>query len=227
MYCPIRCSADQVALQRDLSALVRWDGAWGIQFNASKCQDMHIHKSHNTKPNMYSLCDTILETVSEAKYLGVTLTHELSWSTHANLVATKANRTLGFLRHKLCKCPVALRETAYISMVHSVLEYAYLGPALAKGLWPAGLSAVTCDQLDRVQWRAVRFTCGDYCSRASVTQMLAKLGWWGLECQRKDLRLALLSKVIKGHVAVIPAPVLRIPINGEHPEPEQRTYRTL
>ena len=195
MYRPIRSIADQVALQCDLSALERWGSAWGMRFNASKCQVMHICKPHNTKPYMYSLCDTILETVSEAKYLGVTLTHELSWSTHVNLVATKANRTLGFLRRNLRKCPVALKETAYISMVHSVLEY-------ASPIWDPHLRK-DCDQLERVQRRAARFTCGDYRSRASVTQMLAKLGWRDLEDRRRDLRLALLFKVIKGHVAVM------------------------
>ena len=85
----------------------------------------------------------MLETVSEAKYLGVTLTHELSWSTHVNLVATKANRTLGFLRHNLRKCPVILKETAYISMVRSALEY-------ASPIWDPYLHR-DCDQLERVQ----------------------------------------------------------------------------
>ena len=32
--------------------------------------------------------------------------------------------------------------------------------------------------------------------------MLANLGWWGLEDRQRDLQLALLFKVIEGHVAV-------------------------
>ena len=79
-------------------------------------------------------------------------------------------------------------------MVRSVLEY-------ASPIWDPHLRK-DCDQLERVQRRAARFTCGDYRSRASVTQMLAKLGWRDLEDRRRDLRLALLFKVIKGHVAV-------------------------
>ena len=90
MYCPICSIAEQVALQNDLSALKHWVGASGMQFSAFKCQIMHICKPCDTKPDMYSLCDTILETVSETKYLGVNLTHKLSWSTHVKLVATKA-----------------------------------------------------------------------------------------------------------------------------------------
>ena len=98
-------------------------------------------------------------------------------------------------RRNLCKCPVTLKATAYISMVHSALEY-------ASPIWDPYLRR-DCDQLERMQRQAARFTCGDYRSRASVTQMLAKLGWRGLEDRRRDLRLTLLFKVIKGHVAVM------------------------
>ena len=79
-------------------------------------------------------------------------------------------------------------------MVCSVLEY-------ASPIWDPYLRR-DCDQLEWVQRRAARFTYGDYCNRASVTQMLTKLGWRGLEYWRRDPRLALLFKVIKGHVAV-------------------------
>ena len=137
----------------------------------------------------------ILETVSEAIYFDVTLTHELSWPTHLSLVTTKAKITLGILRCNLRKCPVALKETVYISMVHSVLECASLK-------WDSYFHR-GCDQLEGEQWRAVRFTCGDYCSRASVIQLLAKLGWQGLEDRWRDLRLAPLFKVIKGHVSMM------------------------
>ena len=146
------------------------------------------------KPYMHSLCGTILETVLKAKYLAVTLLPELSWSTHVNLVTTKVNRTLGFFTRNRCKCPVALKETSYISMLCSLLKYAspIWGPYMYRD----------CDQLERVQRRASRFMYSDNRSRASVTQMLAKLGCRDLENQGRDHWLALLFKVIKMHVAV-------------------------
>lgn len=79
-------------------------------------------------------------------------------------------------------------------MVRSVLEY-------AAPIWDPYLRK-DCDQLERVQRRAARFTCGDYRSRASVSDMLTKLGWRNLEDRRRDLRLALLYKVVHSHVAV-------------------------
>ena len=62
---------------------------------------------------------------------------------------------------------------------------------------------------------------------SSVTAMLAELGWKRLEDRRKDLRLALLYKIVHGHVAV-PVDAL----NLEPPDPRTRkkhkyTYKHL
>ena len=42
MYRPISLEADQVSLERDLTALERWSDTWGMKFNAQKCQIMTI-----------------------------------------------------------------------------------------------------------------------------------------------------------------------------------------
>ena len=83
------------------------------------------------------------------------------------------------------------------------------------------------DSLEQVQRRAARFTTGDYHTTSSVTAMLAELGWKRLEDRRKDLRLALLYKIVHGHVAV------RVDaLNLEPPDPKARkknkyTYKHL
>ena len=92
----------------------------------------------------------VWDNVSETEYFGVTLTHELSWSTHVNVVATNANRTQGFPRRNLRRCPFDFKETAFISMVRPVLEY-------ASPIWDRYLRKY-CDKLKRVQRRAARFT---------------------------------------------------------------------
>ena len=45
----------------------------------------------------YTLEGTVLENVDSIKYLGVTITRDLSWNTHISNMCTKANRGLGFL----------------------------------------------------------------------------------------------------------------------------------
>ena len=157
---------------------------------------MRISRSRNHLPRMYSLCNHVLSEVDTAKYLGINLSSELSWSPHVSSVISKANSILGFLRHNLWKCPSKLKETAYlhVSLVRSTLEY-------AATIWdPYYVRDI--DSLEQVQRRAARFTTGDYHTTSSVTAMLADLGWKRLEDRRKDLRLTLLYKIVHDHVAV-------------------------
>jgi len=80
-------------------------------------------KSHHTY--LYNLRGHILSSVQiakKAKYLGITLTDELSWSSHVHSIHSRANSTLGFLRRNLRRCPAKLKETAYITLVRSTLE---------------------------------------------------------------------------------------------------------
>ena len=72
---PIHSIADHVERQSYLSALERWEGAWGMGFNTFEFQVMHIRKPHNTTA-------FFVQFVMETKYVGVTLTHKLSWSRH-------------------------------------------------------------------------------------------------------------------------------------------------
>ena len=71
--------------------------------------------------DFYTLCSHIFESVSDAKYLGILVSNDLSWSPHINSVFNQANSTLGFLRHNLCRCPAPLKETAYITLVRSIM----------------------------------------------------------------------------------------------------------
>ena len=124
LYRGNRCREDQVALQRDLTTLSEWVDTWGMKVNAAKCNIMHISHSQIPHTKFYSLNNQILTEVDQAKYLGVTLSNELSWSPHISNTVSKAHSSLGFLRRNLRDCPEKLKETAYISLVRSVLEYA-------------------------------------------------------------------------------------------------------
>ena len=53
---------------------------------------------------MYVLKGHILESVSTAhaaKYLGITLSHNMSWDTHIDNITAKANKILGILKRNL------------------------------------------------------------------------------------------------------------------------------
>ena len=179
LYHPIRSSLDQEILQQDLTALKRWGDTWGMKFNASKCNIMTISRSRSPFIHFHSLCGQILVSVSEAKYLGIFLSNELSWSPHVQSLYNKSSSILSFLWRNLRRCPAKLKESAYIALVRSCLEY-------GAPVWDPHL-VKDSKLLEDLQRRAARFVKGDFQSRSSVTSMLWDLGWQDLKHRRRDL----------------------------------------
>ena len=117
----------------------------------------------------------------------------------------KANSTIGFLRRNLRHCPLPCRNNAYLALVSSKLEYGSV-------VWDPYLKC-DIDRLERVQRSAARFITMGYKSREDgcVTKMLTDLGLSSLEERRRQQRLTLLYKVVKGHI-----PAINIQHNLEH-----------
>ena len=93
-----------------------------MKFNALKCQILQIKPKH--KLFEYKISGTKLEQVTDCQYLGVNLSHDLSWKNHISQITKKASSRVGFLRRNLRNCPKNCRKLAYISLVRSKLEYA-------------------------------------------------------------------------------------------------------
>ena len=110
-------------------------------------------------------------------------------------VCTKANRTLGFLRRNLYSCPQEIKEAAYKGLVRPVLDY-------GSSVWdPPGV--VLHEELESVQKHAARFVTGNYnYETGSMTGILGQLKWESLKKRRKDNRLILLYKGLKGKASV-------------------------
>ena len=143
----------------------------------------------------YTLEGTDLENVESIKYLGVTIASDLRWNTHVSNVCTKANKPLGFLRRNLYSCPHEVKEAAYKRLVRPVLDY-------GSSVWdPPGI--VLQEKLESVQKRAARFVTGNYNHETgSMTGILVQLKWEYLKKRRKDNRLILLYKGLKGKASV-------------------------
>ena len=72
-----------------------------MRFQPVKCNMMQLTKKHNKIQASYTLEGTVLENVDGIKYLSVTITSDLKWSSHIRNKRSKDNRTLGFLRRNL------------------------------------------------------------------------------------------------------------------------------
>ena len=123
MYLAISSLSDANILQDDLSKLEQWEKYWIMNFNPAKCQVLHVTRSKTPIPSKYFLHNTELESATAAKYLGVTISDDLSWGTYVN-ISKKANQTLGFLKRNIKVHKQDLKSTAYKTLVHPQLEYA-------------------------------------------------------------------------------------------------------
>jgi len=118
VYRPIKSRQDHLDLQSDLIALKKWAETWGMRFNAKKCYVMSIN-NHST--NYYQLDKHNYSSTSPRK--GVTLSEDIKFNKHISKITNKASSTLGFLKRNLKHCPTSCRNTAYLSLVRSALEY--------------------------------------------------------------------------------------------------------
>ena len=196
-YREIKDEKDTMKLQRDIDRLGSWARKWGMRFQPVKCNMMQLTRKRIKKIHAsYTLEGTNFENVESIKYLGVTITSDLRWNTHVSNVCTKANRTLGFLRRNLHSCPQEVKEAAYKVLVRPVLDY-------GSSVWdPPGV--VLEEELESVQKRAARFVTGNYnYETGSMTGILGQLKWESLKKRRKDNRLILLYKGLKGKASVL------------------------
>jgi len=155
---------------------------------------MSLHRAKIPFTYRYSLNNHILEQVSENPYLGLTICDNLKWGPQINKICNKANSTLGFIRRNLKHCNEKFKETAYISLVRSVLDY-------SASVWDPYLQK-DIDRIENVQRRGARFVKKDYRRTSSVTSIMNELGWKPLAHRRREQRLTLLFKIIHGLVAI-------------------------
>ena len=194
MYLALDKQGDSEILQKDLESLEKWEKLWDMSFNPSKCQVIHVTRSKSPSQAIYYLHGCALESVSSAKYLGVTVSEDLSWSDHINNITKKANQTLGFIKRNIRVHNRDLKSTAYKTLVRPQLEY-------ASTVWSPHTDQ-DIGKLESVQRRAARWVTRDYRQTSSVSTMLQDLNWRTLDQRRIDSRLVLLYKVTYDLVAI-------------------------
>ena len=98
---------------------------------------MRVSRSCKPLQHFYSLCNEILQEVSDAKYLGIQI--ELDWNKHISTVAARG-QSKAFLNRNLKGCPKKLRDTVMlyaddtITSTHTSMSAArkYIQPYLHK-----------------------------------------------------------------------------------------------
>ena len=121
----------------------------GMQFHQEKCISLLVTRSQTPFHTSYILKGHTLESVTTAKYMGITISKDMNWDIHINNITSKANKIIGLLGRNL---PIQNTETktlAYKSMVRSNMEY-------CASVWSPHTENLKC-KLEQVQRRSVNY----------------------------------------------------------------------
>ena len=140
---------DVKCIQEDSESLSTWVRTNHLTLNPSKWKFMRVsRKRKHTIPTIL-LEDVPLEHVDTFKYLGVTLSSDLSWTPHIESVCTKARKLLGLLyRHFYNTAGSNTLLELYATQIRPHLEY-------AAPVWDP-YSAININKLENTQKLALK-----------------------------------------------------------------------
>ena len=158
---------------------------------------VHCHQNHSSLPKDLRRPSTLsMATHGASKYLGVTITENLSQDKHIGNITSKTSRTLGFIRRNLRECSPPVEEASYKAMVRPSLEN-------AATFWdPYKLNHIKA--IEQVQHRAARFVLNDYSMKTPgcVTKMLSDLNRESLEQRRRHHLLFMMFTICNNLVDI-------------------------
>ena len=186
VYRIINTPEDHKILQKDIEGLVRWEQEWSMSFHPEKCQLLRVTAKRNPVILDYKIHGVIIEPVKDAKYLGVTICDNLSWSKHITNICTKAKNTINFLQRNFKTCPPHIKARLYATYVRPTLEY-------CSSVWDPHTD-YEIEKLEDVQKRAARFVFNQYSRHDRVTPLLQKLEWVPLKERRARAKVTLFFK---------------------------------
>ena len=172
-------------LQNDIDEVGNWSSINFLTLNRDKCKYMIVshRKTVSTPSSPLLLEGHSLERVEMFKYLGVLLSHDLSWGEHVQAICSKARKIFGLLYRRFYNnAPSSTLLQLYISHVRPHLDY-------ASAIWSPYLSKDKIE-LENIQKFACCMATGLWDS--SYQDLLELVDLPTLECRRLETWLCLL-----------------------------------
>ena len=148
----------------------------------------------------YILHNHLLESVSSAKYLGITVQSNLKikWDKHINDITSKGNKALGFLKRNQKTSNQQIKTQAYQVLVRPKLEYSC-------SIWDPHTSA----SIEKLRWSNDELLGTSVIDTTipSVSDMLNIINLPSLAERRLRTRLVMMYKV-SFHLVAVPSDIL-------------------
>jgi ribonucleases P/MRP protein subunit RPP40 len=184
----VNCLNDTTVLQTALNCVLEWCEQNRMTLNVSKCKVMTVASTRSPILIDYNVLGVPLERVNEYKYLGVTISKDLKWTSHTSNIVSSANAKLGFIRRHFSKTSVTIKKLLYETLVRSKMEY-------ASAVWDP-YQAYLARNLEGVQNRAIRFICNNYeYQNSSISALREGLAMDTLEDRRSASSTKLFTKI--------------------------------
>ena len=93
LYWKIDDNKDCDLLQEDMNGLLDWEKKWKMSFHPEKCFVLSTTLKRNKISHNYSMREHQLQSVENAKYLGININGKLSWLRHISEIVCVVMRT--------------------------------------------------------------------------------------------------------------------------------------
>ena len=108
---------DHQTLQNDLIKLAHWSSTWQMLFNLAKCKHLTFTNKSHPSIYQYKINEYTIQRVNSIKYLGLTISHNLSWSPHIASIIGKANSVPAFFQINFVQCQRDLKVKCYLTYI--------------------------------------------------------------------------------------------------------------
>ena len=177
---------DFQSLQSDLGQLEKWAERWQMEFNADKCEVLHLGRTNQNRT--YMVNGRELKNTVEQRDLGITVHSSLKVESHIDRVVKKAFGMLAFINQSIEYRSWDVMLKLYKALVRPNLEYGvqFWSPNYRKDV----------NKIERVQRRFTRMLPGF--QQLSYRDRLNKLGLYSLERRRLRGDLIEVFKMMRG-----------------------------
>ena len=189
LYHTVSNISDYLIVQESINSVEQWSSSNYLSLNTLKCKCMLISRKKQPLQPVHPLLlnGDVLERVDNYKYLGILLTHDLSWSPHISAICAKARRIVGLIYRRFYgNTDQDTIKQLYVSLVRPHLEY-------GSQVWDPHLTKDKTS-LENVQKFACRIASARW--EASYEDLLKLFELQTLQERRLHAKLGLLFKIV-------------------------------